>query len=72
MGRLGRGLFGFFGGLLVGAATVAVVGFVAGYLFDISQAEGAYAMGVVFFWVPLGGIVGGIIGAVWASARRPT
>ncbi len=69
---MARTLLGFFAGLIAGAALALAVCVAAGYLFDISQAEGAYAMGVIFFWMPLGGLVGGIIGAIRAfSSRSP-
>jgi hypothetical protein len=32
--------------------------------------EGAYAMGVVFFWMPVGGLIGGIAGAIWTAMRH--
>ena len=70
MCKLGRGLLGFLVGFLLGAAITLGICIAAGYLFDIPQFEGAYAMAVIFGWVPLGGILGGIIGAVWVVARR--
>lgn len=69
MRKLGRCLLGFFLGFLGGAALTLAVCIAAGYLFDIPQFEGAYAMGVVFGWMPLGGVAGGIVGAVWAALR---
>ena len=54
------GLAGFLaGGLLTG-----VIGFALPEVMPISQAEGAYAMGVAFFWVPLGAVIGAIAGVV--------
>lgn len=54
------GVCGFFaGGLAAG-----VVGFGLPAIVPISQAEGAYAMGVAFFWVPLGAVIGAILGVV--------
>ena len=70
MRKLGRGVLGFLLGFLAGAAITLALCIAAGYAFDISQFEGAYDMGVVFGWMPIGGVVGGIIGAVWAIARR--
>ena len=70
MGKFGRGIWGFFAGFLAGAAITLGICVAAGYLFDISQFEGAYAMGVVFGWMPLGGIVGGMVGAIWNVLRR--
>lgn len=51
------------GAVLGGAVTVALAVLLA-TVADISQAEGAYAMGVAFFWVPLGAVVGLIAGIV--------
>jgi len=61
-------IIGFLGGAL-GAAALALI---AVPLFNISQMEGAYAMGVAFFWVPLGAVVGLIAGAVtgWRTRNR--
>ena len=70
MGKFGRGILGFFGGFLAGAAIALGICIAAGYLFDIPQFEGAYAMGAIFGWMPLGGITGGIIGAIWNISRR--
>ena len=70
MRKFGRGVLGFLAGFLAGAAITLGICIAAAYLFDISQFEGAYAMGVFFGWMPLGGVIGGIIGAVWAIARR--
>ena len=70
MQKFGRGILGFLAGFVAGAAITLAACIAAAYLFDISQFEGAYAMGVFFGWMPLGGVVGGIIGAVWAIARR--
>lgn len=54
----------------------AVLGFVSGFVASaaaglglsavvpISQAEGAYAMQVFFFWAPLGGALGAVAGFV--------
>ena len=69
MRKIGRGVLGFLLGFLAGAAITLGVCVAAAYLFDISQFEGAYAMGVIFGWMPLGGVVGGIIGAIWAITR---
>jgi hypothetical protein len=62
LGFAGLGLFaGGLAAFLVGIALPEVVG--------IPQAEGAYMMGVMFFWVPLTAIAGAIVGAV--LGRRP-
>lgn len=70
MRNLARGLLGFLAGFVAAAAVTLIICIAAGYLFDIPQFEGAYAMGVIFGWVPLGGILGGIIGAILAVLRR--
>ena len=62
---LGYGLAGFFaGGVLVFA-----IGMLLPMIIKISQAEGAYAMGVAFVWTPLGALVGAIIGLILAGGR---
>ena len=68
--KLGRAVLGFLAGFLIGAMITLGLCIAAGYLFDIPQFEGAYAMGVIFGWMPIGGILGGVIGSVWAVARR--
>ncbi|MGB8813634.1 MAG: hypothetical protein WCC57_10645 [Paracoccaceae bacterium] len=70
MRRLGRGILWFFAGLVAGAAATLGLCIAAAYLLDIPQFEGAYAMGVIFGWMPLGGILVGIIGAVFSIFRR--
>ncbi|WP_029354345.1 hypothetical protein [Bosea sp. 117] len=60
LGAIGGGALGL--GLCVAAA----------YLFDISQMEGAYAMAVAFFYVPLGAVLGIVAGLVWAMAGGRT
>ena len=66
MRRLLWGLAGLVGGYIV---TLVVV-FTAGDLMGVSQAEGAFAMGVAFFWAPLGAVAFGILGALWGGRRR--
>lgn len=55
------------GGFLAGGLLTAVIGFGLPEIVPISQAEGAYAMRVAFFWVPLGAVAGAIVGVL---ARR--
>jgi hypothetical protein len=66
MRRLGFAALGLFAGglaaFLVGIALPDVVA--------ITQAEGAYMMGVMFFWVPLSAIAGAIVGAL-CGGRKP-
>ncbi len=63
-------LAGFLIGVIAGAALALALSVAAAEIFDISQMEGAYAMGVAFFYMPLGAGIGGIIGAVWMAMRR--
>jgi hypothetical protein len=61
---------GFAGlGLLAGGLAAFLVGIALPEVVGIPQAEGAYMMGVMFFWVPLTAIAGAIVGAV--LGRRP-
>jgi hypothetical protein len=70
MAKSARIILGSFIGLAVGAAAAVALAVLAAHLFDISQAEGAYAMAVAFFYAPAGAIVGAIAGAVWVASRR--
>lgn len=60
MKALIRGL----GGFLAGGLLTAVVGIALPEVVPISQTEGAYMMGVAFFWVPLGAVVGAVVGVL--------
>lgn len=62
-------LGGFLLGLIVGGALTFALCMLAAEIFNISQMEGAYAMGVVFFWTPAGALLGAIVGAVWTAVR---
>ena len=64
-----RGLGFALAGLVAGGAAAVAVAVVLAMMVDISQAEGAYAMGVAFFWVPLGAVVGLITGIVLSRRR---
>lgn len=57
-------------GFLAGAGLVFGIGMSLPMVVPISQAEGAYAMGVAFVWAPLGGVAGAIIGAVLGARSR--
>lgn len=57
------------GGLILGGAAALALAILAAWLGDISQAEGAYAMGVAFFWVPLGSVLGAISGVILARRK---
>ena len=61
---------GFIIGAIAGAAVALALCVAAAEIFSISQMEGAYAMGVVSFIMPFGGLVGGIIGATWMIMRQ--
>ena len=56
-----RLVWGLVGAVIGGVATLGV-GLLAAEVFSISQAEGAYAMGLIFFWVPAGAMAGLIVG----------
>lgn len=58
------------GGLALGAALALGFGILLPYLTPISQREGAYAMGVVFFMVPAGAVVGSVLGLIIGLTRR--
>lgn len=74
-----RVVVGFLFGILLGFVAgyvVAVAGGIAyGEIAQVSQREGAYAMGVVFGFGPLGGALGALGGMVlgmrWAIRPRP-
>ena len=58
-------------GLVAGAALVILVaGVIVPSVWTVSQAEGAYAMGVIFFMAPAGALVGAVIGLFVGLARR--
>ena len=59
-----RAFLWMLGGFLLGGLSAGVIGFSLPEVISISQAEGAYAMGVAFFWVPLGAVVGAVAGLV--------
>ena len=65
-----KALAGFVIGAVLGAAVTLAICLAAAEIFSISQMEGAYAMGVVFFYMPAGALIGGIIGAIWMAVRR--
>lgn len=65
MGRFGWAVIGF----LAGGAIVFSVGMALPSVISISQAEGAYAMGVAFVWTPLGAVIGAVVGFVRGGRR---
>jgi hypothetical protein len=66
----GRAVLGAVLGLIAGAVATLALGLAAAEVFSISQAEGAYAMGLMFFWVPLGALVGLLAGAILGARRK--
>lgn len=54
-------IFGLLG-LIIGAAVAIALAVAAAYVFGITQAEGAYAMQVVFFYTPVGAVIGLALG----------
>ena len=68
---MGRIILWGLAGMVFGAIITLALATVAIPIFDISQMEGAYAMGVVFTLMPIGAVVGLIAGIIWAIARRP-
>lgn len=65
-----RWLVGLVGGAMLGGALALGIGMALPEVITVSQREGAYAMGVVFFWIPLGLVAGAIAGLVWAARRK--
>lgn len=58
-------------GLVVGVVTTFGIGLALPMILPISQAEGAYAMGLMFYWLPLGGVFGAVCGLIFGLTRRP-
>ena len=50
------------GGFALGAAIALGIGLLLPMVTTVSQAEGAYAMGVVFFMMPAGAVLGALAG----------
>ena len=62
-----RAFLGFFFGLFCGGS-VALFGSIAVFsLFRISNFEGSASMGIAFVILPTGALLGGIVGAIWAT-----
>lgn len=61
---MGCTIFGFFAGLITGAALALALCVAAAWLFDITQAEGSLCNGRSLFWMPAGALVGGVLGAI--------
>ena len=58
------------GGFLAGAALAFGVGLLVLTFGGVSQAEGAAAMAVMFFYTPAGAILGAVAGLVVGLVRR--
>jgi hypothetical protein len=65
MGWFGWAAAGFFGGGIL----VFAIGMALPSIIRISQSEGSYAMGVAFFWTPLGAVLGAVIAGYLGSGR---
>lgn len=59
-----KALLSGLGGFLAGGLVTGVIGIGLPKIMPISQAEGAYMMGVAFFWVPLGAVIGAVLGVI--------
>lgn len=66
MRKVGWTLLGF----VLGGGVVFATGMALPSVVSISQAEGAYAMGVAFVWTPLGAVTGAVLGFVLAGRRN--
>jgi len=69
MARFLKSLAAFIMGAVCGAVLALGLSVFAAWLFNISQMEGAYAMGVVFFYMPAGALIGGLAGVIWMALR---
>ena len=67
---MGRIILWGVGGLIIGPLITLFLATAAIPIFGISQMEGAYAMGVVFTLMPIGSVLGGVAGVIWALLRR--
>jgi hypothetical protein len=65
-----RMVFWGLAGLILGGAAAVALAVLAAMVAEISQAEGAYAMAVAFFWAPLGAVIGLITGVIVGRRRR--
>ena len=67
---MGRIILWGVAGLIIGPLITLALATAAVPIFNISQMEGAYAMGVVFTLMPLGAVLGAVAGVIWALLRR--
>ncbi|MFZ1727156.1 MAG: hypothetical protein WBO29_10700 [Albidovulum sp.] len=68
---MGRMLAWTFGCAFAAAALTLLAGITLPELTPISQSEGAYMMGVIFFFTPAAFVIGAVIGILVGRARRP-
>jgi Na+/glutamate symporter len=61
-------ILGCIGGLFVGGTLGLLTGIAWINIFNPSNFEGYAATMVFFIFAPLGAIIGGLIGAIWAGA----
>jgi hypothetical protein len=64
---LGWALFWAVAGLILGYAATLAIGLAAFEIFQVSQREGAAAMGLAFFIAPAGACLAAIVGAIAAA-----
>ena len=69
MGKTAAGFIGFIGGLVLGYCAVLFGWVTYTDIFDVSDLGGAKAMGIAFFFAPVGGVIAGIICAVLLMRR---
>jgi len=69
MSKTVAGLLGFIGGLVLGYCIVLFGWVTYTNLFDVADLGGGKAMGIAFFFAPVGGVILGIISAVWLARR---
>jgi hypothetical protein len=66
---LRRALLGLLLGAILGGLAIGAAALVIGEVLGVSQREGAFAMGVAFFIVPLSGLLCGVATAIWMGRR---
>jgi hypothetical protein len=69
MSKSVAGLLGFIGGLVLGYCIVLFGWVTYTNLFDVSDLGGGKAMGIAFFFAPIGGVLTGLLCAVWLVRR---
>ncbi len=69
MRKVGKVLLWFFLGLILTYAATIAIGIAYMEVANVSQREGAAAMGLVFIIGPLCALIGGVVGAIIAIVR---